>query len=347
MTSIFLCCSYLSSKSYSSTSSFPQLLSLVPHNTEDIRANTMQLSDLLLNPSASSSAQGHFPRSEFIFPAVGYQPPHESAEFSQDRGRTHLGPSSSARPLVDLTHPEASSTAEPSSRVMGPSTSAAEHTDTSIPTITRTHHPHLSNLSILLARQQSGDSTQGRHSSSPTPTIEHPPHVGRLLSSTSESVRSTPPPNRASVYDALLAPSFSPAPRAEQDRDRLNSSGDGESAPLLQPSASALPSYMAHPLERISKLKSQHLVTKISRRVMEVISKDSVEHFALTSLKSLPAVLLGTLLNILDGVSCECNIVSSFFPSYFLRLFGCEPASLAKYLRKIVETEVLMPILSF
>jgi hypothetical protein len=303
----------------------------------------MQLSDLLLNPSASSSAQGHFPRSEFIFPAVGYQPPHESAEFSQDHGRTHLGPSSSARPLVDLTHPEASTATEPSSSsAMGPSTSAAEHTDTSIPTITRTHHPHLSNLSILLARQQSGDPTQGGPLSSPTPTVEHPPHVGRLLSSTSESVRSTPPPNRASVYDALLAPSFSPASRAEQDRDRSNSSGDGEGAPLLQPSVSALPSYTAHPLKRISKLKSQHLVTKIARRVMEVISKDSVEHFASTSLKSLPAVLLGTLLNILDGVSCECNIVSSLCPFYFLRVFGGEPASLAKYSKKIAETKLLM-----
>jgi hypothetical protein len=226
----------------------------------------MQLSDVLLSPSSSS--RGHPLRDESIFLATGSRAPDESAEGAQNSGWTFPG--------------ESSASISPAAPTIRPS-----------------------NLSILLRRQQSDDVIPiADPPLGPSSSTEHLPRIRRLPSVSDSSIRfATQPPNRASVYEALLSPSPSPSSR---DRDRTRPSGGGESTPLLQTSVmTTLPSYTARATNSMSELKTKNIIPKITRCVKEAMTKESLGHVAMTSLKSLPAVLLGTLLNILDGVSCE------------------------------------------
>ena len=232
----------------------------------------MHLSDMLLTPSASSHGQPQ--NDDFIFPVV--DPPDERAEMAESNGRPP-GLSTSMQSSASLTN-------------LSPSTVLAP-----------------SNLSILLRRHD--ESPTRDHSSSPVTTTE--PRIRRLPSVSESSIRFVPqPPNRASVYDALLAPSPSPSLR-DRNWDRVYSAGEGENTPLLQTSLTTpLPSYTTQ--TNISELKSKSIPSRIARHAKEAMSKENMGYFVVTSLKSIPAVLLGTLLNVLDGVSCELLLSRSF-----------------------------------
>jgi SulP family sulfate permease len=98
------------------------------------------------------------------------------------------------------------------------------------------------------------------------------------------------------MYNGLLSPA-SPAPPSRND----------ERTPLLSSPLPTFPIYIPArpptPCKPKNKPSLNLLATKISHGLKQATSKDSIEGFVKTSVKSLPAVLLGTLLNILDGVS--------------------------------------------
>jgi hypothetical protein len=50
----------------------------------------------------------------------------------------------------------------------------------------------------------------------------------------------------------------------------------------------------------------------IAQGIKDALSKESLFRFLKISVGSIPAVLLGTLLNILDGVSCELFLIRCF-----------------------------------
>lgn len=284
----------LQPKSYvSSSSSSHHPHSYVPHSQTDIRTSTMQLSNMYLSPSQPQPPGQPLPspgRDDFIFPIVqsgritpsgGLQQPQNEDEHgvyhSDLSGPPHVVLSTSRRSSVfsaaeDLTASATSASTDTS--VSTADTVTTEHTRAATPT--RNVVPYPSGISILLARQHSEENSP----EGPTPTAEYP--------------RSGLP----TMYDGLLSPA-SPAPPSRHD----------ERTPLLSSPLPQFPIYIPARPPTPCKLKNKPslslLATKISHGLKYATSKDSVESFVKTSVKSLPAVLLGTLLNILDGVSCK------------------------------------------
>ena len=146
-----------------------------------------------------------------------------------------------------------------------------------------------SGLSLLLARQTVEDSPGG--SSTPTPTMEYP--NGRLPTDPASNVR---PPVRPA-----LSPVVSFAGTAPDNQVSTPS----ETTPLLVDLEAA-----HHGNGRIStskadiKDRTSRIVSLLRRPHAPHITPRDVKNTAVTAIQSLPAVLLGTLLNILDGVSC-------------------------------------------
>ncbi|KAF7972560.1 hypothetical protein HWV62_17676 [Athelia sp. TMB] len=175
-----------------------------------------------------------------------------------------------------------------------------------------------SGLSIVLARQKDHEEASSDGSSSdPTPTTEVPPTVLPVIS---ENVGAR---NMAAVYDGLLG--ASPPPPNGQN-------ADDERSPLLAKNpptytTQALPLPISH--QETSKRKHKHNFNGVSLRVKKVANLGALAYVAKTSI---PAVVLGTLLNILDSVSYGMIIilaasvfenhggmgVSTFFVSAFI-----------------------------
>ena len=83
-----------------------------------------------------------------------------------------------------------------------------------------------------------------------------------------------------------------------------------ESTPLLR--ASSPPNYSSPSSPPPSPPSSTSYAKKTFSAIECVFSRQNVQDTAKTALKSIPAVLLGSLLNILDGISCQ----SFFFPLF-------------------------------
>lgn len=200
--------------------------------------------------------------------------------------------SSSMYSVNDLT---ASTVTDRSGTTVGTSSTAAP-TEMGSSQQDQTRRPGPSGLSIALARQKdSNEASPVGSVSDPTPTAEVPPHG---LPAISQSVESR---NRAAVYDGLLL-----APTTQSS----GGNSDDERSPLLVKMAqSSSPAYNttqhhALPLPSSSKQKKSHSFNALSLRVKKVATMGTLTYVAKTSVASIPAVVLGTLLNILDGVSC-------------------------------------------
>lgn len=287
----------------------------------------MQLSNMILSPptSGSSNSEGD----EFIFPG-GLPQAHDDGHPAM----TGVGMSlpASVRSSVYSTAVLSASTVTDAST----STVTSHNTDTTAANDTQSRGlsaaassrgppPPPSGLSILLARHDDSPPS-GMSTAMPTPTTEHPhpqppsglpPHVHaegfNFRTGTGGS------PSRATVFDGLLSPS----PPAEEVAD--GNGGNGEMDPLLPATLPIFTSYTNPnpsnpskpyaPPQNPKKLHAKPFLTKVSRQVRKAkrsitsVTREDVKEkgkeFAKTSITSIPAVILGTLLNILDGVSCE------------------------------------------
>lgn len=241
----------------------------------------MQLSNMYLSPSQLQLQPPG--RDEFIFPMVqSGQSPGQSVDESgiivYRPDIPHLVLSTSRRSSVySAVENLSASTTTASTETSTSTTDTVTTEDTRAATPTRSVAPNPSGLSILLARQQDGATSSEGSLSSPTPTAEYSRNGLTAGSETSPA-----PPSRHS-----------------------------ERTPLIQSPLQSFPTYVPVRSPTPQKpnpkqeLQLSLLASEISRRLKDAASKDNVEGFLKTSVKSLPAVLLGTLLNILDGVSCE------------------------------------------
>lgn len=146
-----------------------------------------------------------------------------------------------------------------------------------------------SGLSLLLARQ----SAEGSPSDSltPTPTAEYP--NGRL------------PTDPASNVRLLVRPALSPVISFAGITPDDGASTPSETTPLLDDLEAAHHSNGQLPVSKADITDRRSRIVSILRRPRAPhITPRDVKNAAVTAVQSLPAVLLGTLLNILDGVSC-------------------------------------------
>ena len=243
----------------------------------------MALSNMLFSSSSGRELPGptSSSRDDFIFPAGS----HHDHGFGAMSSSLH----SSLYSGNDLT---ASTVTDHSGNTIGTSfTAGAAEAGASSKVPAR--RPPPSGLSIAFARQKGNEEASSSGSSSdPTPTAEVPP-TG--LPAISENVGAR---NRAAVYDGLLG--ASPHPPSGRN-------ADDERSPLLAKNpptytAQALPLPISH--QETSKQKHKHTLNEMSLRVKKVATLGTLAYVAKTSVTSIPAVVLGTLLNILDGVSC-------------------------------------------
>lgn len=209
----------------------------------------------------------------FIFPDVGASPDEEDENALVPASLTS---ELSFKPADDVTDLEASTSTlstRPGSGEMTPRAPLS------------TSQP--SGLSLLLARyddrrSRSIPSTPVDDSATPTPTLERPSFMGAPLSVVQESQSSSVTP--------------------EQSPERPHQSSN-ESVPLLSDLEANHRSYQTNGgphSEPIGKRSARGVVKDISLRISKgsgPVVKDG--------LRSIPAVILGTLLNILDGVSCR------------------------------------------
>ncbi len=214
----------------------------------------------------------------FIFPDLATSPPHAHA--------TDLPPESAASSVISFRHAEDTSDLEAST-----STLSTQGAGAMTP---RAHSgmPQPSALSVLLARHdeevRSGAPSPIADSQEPTPTAERPPWMARTLSTVREQ----------SVTSRAVS-------HAEEETARESSD---ENVPLLADLEANHRTYRtngdSHP-EPIGKRSSARgVVMDFCFRAAKQsgpVAKDAV--------KSIPAAILGTLLNILDGISCEYMIL--------------------------------------
>lgn len=222
----------------------------------------------LRSPGASSHSED-----AFIFPDVD-APPH-------------------AGPAAIPPHTGSAVSLVPSSHSMDSLTDLAASTTTigSTPSGSATPRGRQgpSGLSLLLARQAAEDSPGD--SLTPTPTLEHP--NGRL------------PTDPASNVRPLVRPALSPVVSFAGIPSDDGVSTPSETTPLLEDLEAAHYSngQLSGSKANIKDSRSR-IVSLLRRPHAPRVTPRDVKNSAVTAIQSLPAVLLGTLLNILDGVSC-------------------------------------------
>ncbi|KAH9929172.1 uncharacterized protein B0H18DRAFT_220586 [Fomitopsis serialis] len=259
--------------SSSSKSSRPRNAGL--HTQDAIRDSTMHISSI---PLRTTSATPHS-EDAFIFPDVDTTPGAVSAGIPPQTGSVvSLVPSNqSTDSFTDLTA----------------STTTIDSTPSGAATPRGRQGP--SGLSLLLARQTHEESPSG--SSTPTPTLEHP--HGRLRTVPTDPASDVPldhPPTRSA-----LSPVLSFADAAQADRSNTLS----ETTPLLVDLEAAHPGNgRTYVPKAEGKERANRLLSLLCRPPASHLTLHAAKDTAVTAVQSLPAVLLGTLLNILDGVSC-------------------------------------------
>lgn len=145
-----------------------------------------------------------------------------------------------------------------------------------------------------------------------------------LLPSTSPAESSRGP----SLYYGNRSRSSSPLPRrpwwswtrrSSPSREELRTGAMGNGYGLLGSTGTG-PS--SSPCSKKTLGKTQQFREMLVSRVRHVISKEVAVEVGKVALRSIPAVLLGMLLNILDGVSCAYAL-SSFYALYDLTVSCC------------------------
>ena len=267
----------------------PRRASFALHSQNTIRNSTMEISSIQLSTRSSTEPlRTHDTDSEaFIFPDLATSPPHAHA--------AELPPESAASSVISFRHAEDASDLEASTSTLSTQGAGAmtprAHAGT----------PQPSALSILLARHdeevRSGAPSPGADSQEPTPTAERPAWMARTLSTVREQ----------SVTSRAVS-------HAEEETARESSD---ENVPLLADLEANHRTYRTNGdsgPEPIGKRSARGVVKGFGFRVAKQsgpVAKDAV--------KSIPAAILGTLLNILDGISCEYLILWHIFVFWYSR----------------------------
>lgn len=244
--------------------------SLALHSQDTIRDSTMEISSMPLRTPQSIHSQ-----EAFIFPDISATPSQH------DPAVPHTAASSimSFRPAEDVSDLEAS-TSTLSTRDSGTMTPRA-----------RLAIPSRSALSLLLARHEeesrSATASPTTESGNPTPTVERPDATHRSLSAIREvtsTVTSLTQGASGGGEEADLHSSCETIPLLadlEANHRTYHTRGDDHS-------------------EAVGKRSARVTLKDITVRIAK-----GTGPLAKDALKSIPAVILGTLLNILDGISCK------------------------------------------
>jgi hypothetical protein len=285
----------------SHASSYNSRQTLVPHTQDDIRLSTVQLSNMLMSPPAVDPVRepsGQLREQDsFIFPAVG-------------RTFDDSAPSMSL-PTVSVSPPRS-----PESSVHSNDLSASESSLASSHAGTRTPKgkPGLSfkpsGLSLLLASRQEQTTAIPEMTTDPTalspstPTAECQDQGEPDISRTpvlSTIHRDDTPPLTPHKPKSIHWENLHSSPSNVEGANNLT-----EATPLLGTPDGCHPSYFSNGGLSVHKPKrGQDFVNWVAGHIREATKLENIQYSLVTSFKSIPAVVLGSLLNILDGVSCE------------------------------------------
>lgn len=319
--------------STTSRSSRPRLLAH-PHTADDIREYTMQLSrkpaprSIMSSPNVSQDA--------FIFPTSALQSP-----VLDDPNHPHNPFSASVSSAIlvgSVSDLSASTSTLETERGGGGGQSGHGHSQNTISSSGGKKNPRgrgrsgrfqPSGISLLRSRQKgesSGSASDESHM--PTPTLkprELPLEPSLPSSNTSKTVVKTPPPPLLIRHHPRFDAHPSRRREEEDDEDSiLDSPSMHEGRPLLADVESGGnlhyhsvdPSPNGHGYtRRSSKTTLQRWSNTVGHRLHSFPKLDSASHFVSDVVQVIPAVVLGTLLNILDGISCK-------FRSRFRTFFG-------------------------
>jgi hypothetical protein len=265
----------------------------IPHSQDTIRTNTMQLSNMVITPITGTPV--HTPES-FIYPIANYRPksPHDRLEPPIP---SSLSQSISAENIIDL------------SAISSRSTSISPNDDGVVTPRGQDKAPlYPSGLSLLLA-------SRGREGAPESADTDKPSTSPTEIESSLASVKSTaaehpgdlPPKDAPATETAGLGPSeaihtVNAISMLPPFTGRRIDSDLTETAPLLGGSHR---SYHSSPLAPSKSSKDSGVLRDAGHFIYESLKPDHLGHVLAVGVKSLPAVLLGSLLNILDGVSCK------------------------------------------
>ena len=277
------------------------------HSQDSIRENTMAISSRpLQSPSPHRSSITRHKDSEheeeaFIFPDVGAHSdaPHRTGVHSA----FHASPATAASSMVSLRVVEDNEVSdvdlEASTSTLSTQPSGA-HTPRAA-----TSTPQPSALSLLLARHDGRSRSPSRtrvpesESEAPTPTMARPelstiqgtPRSHALESASVESATA----GASSARGGLTS-----APPSHAELREARSGTSDESAPLLAELESGHRTYYANGSASANGGASKRgSLTALRARVIR-----GAGPLATDAVRAVPAVILGTLLNVLDGISC-------------------------------------------
>ena len=262
--------SYVSS---SSKSSRPRHVPPAAHTQDTIRDSTMEISSIPLQTPSHLSLHS---QEAFIFPDIGASPNEEdesgvmSASLTSDLSFKH------AEDVTDLEASTSTLSTQPASGSMTPRAPAGSSQP--------------SGLSLLLARHEERSRSEAASliadSGTPTPTVERPNLMGAPLSIIEESQ------SRHSSEEHARS-----GPFHDSENDSLD-----ESAPLLSDLEANRRTYHTNGDSRPESVCKRDAKGVVRDMTLKVASGS--RPLFRDILRSIPAVILGTLLNILDGISC-------------------------------------------
>ncbi|KAG1772472.1 hypothetical protein EV702DRAFT_623670 [Suillus placidus] len=315
-------------------------MSVMPHSQDDIRASTVKLSNMMFSASRGSPSPMTPPVMQNLPLTAGHNA-HSSSPLTHGRKQAKQLPSPSGltgenMPSRDsfifpsgynlVTHvgpgslpniPLSTSFAPSSQYTKGSSHFSAQGSDLSASTSTldssKTAH-HLSSgmatprgrdmsyptvvpsaLSVLLSRH-----ADGALSGSPSPTLTHKTDRPPYFNSLADPEQAVSTVNHNSADRTVLATS-----NVRSEVLRFVSSPATETTPLLPPPNGSVPAINGHVSAPSKRSMSSKRLPSLMHGIIGKTHKIDPQELVRIVLKSLPAVLLGTLLNILDGVSCK------------------------------------------
>lgn len=306
-------------------------MSVTPHSQDDIRASTVKLSMRLFSTSRGSyspvthdltstaeyGARSSSPfthgqkqvqvpvspsgitteripeRDSFIFPS-GYNPVPQIGSGSLPNIPSSSTPSSKGFSTQTSDLSASTSTLGSSNTVQNLLSGIAtpRGRDMSHPTATP------SALSILLSRYADGATPKVPHSQTPTLTPQH-----------KQPQDFTPLAHPEAMVNQNMS--------ARSEVPRLTSSPVTETSPLLPLTSGTVTTMNGHPAPSKHPKSSSKRLSSLMRGLIGKTHKNYPQELGHSILKSLPAVLLGTLLNILDGVSCKSHSDVAFSLPFF------------------------------
>ena len=181
-----------------------------------------------------------------------------------------------------------------------------------------------SGISLLLAKQResqgaSGCSSETSHPSTPKPRIQSSSSIQTAFQRSSQTTPSPPsfknsPPLSSKTLPKEIPP-ITPVngPSPTESTPLLNNT-DLERGQRQRPSfSSSLRSWSWPEQPPVNEVAMKSKLSLATKRFHSLLTREALSDVSAIALRSIPAVLLGSLLNILDGVSCACSLPHLLF----------------------------------